>query len=103
MPLQAKVSLLVFIHPDMFIKEDAKSQAIILILMMQVFVTGKGKKTTTEIEIKSLLQQFLSKINLYIITKIRLVKAMVFLVVMYGCESSTLKKAERRRIDTFEL
>ena len=36
-------------------------------------------------------------------TNVCLVKAMVFLVVMYGCESSTLKKAERRRIDTFEL
>ena len=36
-------------------------------------------------------------------TKIRLVKAMVFPVVMYGCESSTIKKAERRRIDAFEL
>ena len=32
-------------------------------------------------------------------TKVRLVKAMVFLVVMYGCESWTVKKAERRRID----
>ena len=32
-------------------------------------------------------------------TKVRLVKAMVFLVVMYGCESWTIKKAERRRID----
>ena len=36
-------------------------------------------------------------------TKVRLVKAMVFPVVMYGCESWTLKKAERRRIDDFEL
>ena len=36
-------------------------------------------------------------------TKVCLVKAMVFLVVMYGCESWTLKKAERRRIDAFEL
>ena len=36
-------------------------------------------------------------------TKIRLVKAMVFLVVMYGCESWTVKKAECRRIDAFEL
>ena len=36
-------------------------------------------------------------------TKVRLVKAMVFPVVMYGCESWTIKKAERRRIDTFEL
>ena len=36
-------------------------------------------------------------------TKVRLVKAMVFPVVMYECESWTVKKAERRRIDTFEL
>ena len=36
-------------------------------------------------------------------TKVRLVKAMVFPVVMYGCESWTVKKAERRRIDVFEL
>ena len=36
-------------------------------------------------------------------TKVRLVKAMVFPVVMYGCKSWTVKKAERRRIDAFEL
>ena len=36
-------------------------------------------------------------------TKVRLVKAMIFPVVMYGCESWTMKKAERRRIDGFEL
>ena len=36
-------------------------------------------------------------------TKVRVVKAMVFLVVMYGCESWTVKKAECRRIDAFEL
>ena len=36
-------------------------------------------------------------------TKVRLVKDMVFPVVMYGCESWTVKKAERRRIDAFEL
>ena len=36
-------------------------------------------------------------------TKVRLVKAMVFPIVMYGCESWTVKKAERRRIDAFEL
>ena len=36
-------------------------------------------------------------------TKVCLVKAMVFPVVMYGCESWTIKKAERRRIDAFEL
>ena len=36
-------------------------------------------------------------------TKVRLVKAMAFPVVMYGCESWTVKKAERQRIDAFEL
>ena len=36
-------------------------------------------------------------------TKVRLVKALVFPAVMYGCESWTVKKAERRRIDAFEL
>ena len=36
-------------------------------------------------------------------TKVRLVKAMVFPVVMYGCESWTVKKAERQRIDAFEV
>ena len=36
-------------------------------------------------------------------TKVRLVKAMVFPVVMYGCESWTVKKADCRRIDAFEL
>ena len=36
-------------------------------------------------------------------TKVHLVKAMVFPIVVYGCESLTIKKAERRRIDAFEL
>ena len=36
-------------------------------------------------------------------TKVKLVKAMVFPVVMYGCESWTVKKAEHQRIDAFEL
>ena len=37
------------------------------------------------------------------LTKVHLVKAMIFPVVMYGCEGWTVKKAEHRRIDTFEL
>ena len=44
-----------------------------------------------------------SKTEITLPTKVRLVKAMVLPVVMYGCESWTTKKAERRRIDTFEL
>ena len=41
--------------------------------------------------------------DITLLTKVRLVKAMVFPVVMYGCESWTIKKAERQRIDAFEL
>ena len=41
--------------------------------------------------------------NSTLLTKVRLVKAMVFPVVMYGCESWTIKKAEHRRIDAFAL
>ena len=39
--------------------------------------------------------------DLTLLTKVRLVKAMVFPVVMYGCESWTIKKADRQRIDAF--
>ena len=41
--------------------------------------------------------------DITLLTKVRLVKAMVFPVVMHGCESWTMKKAERQRIDAFEL
>ena len=41
--------------------------------------------------------------DMILLTKVRLVKAMVFPVVMYGCESWTIKKAEHQRIDAFEL
>ena len=41
--------------------------------------------------------------DITLLTKVRLVKAVVFPVVMYGCESWTVKKAEHRRIDAFEL
>ena len=41
--------------------------------------------------------------DITLLTKVRLVKAVVFPVVMYGCESWTVKKAECRRIDAFEL
>ena len=42
-------------------------------------------------------------VDITLLTKVPLVKAMVFPVVMYECESWTIKKAERRRIDAFEL
>ena len=45
----------------------------------------------------------LDSIFITLLTKVHLVKAMVFPVVMYGCESWTVKKAEHQRIDAFEL
>ena len=49
------------------------------------------------------LENLMHCIDITLLTKVRLVKAMVFPVVMYGCESWTIKKAERQRIDAFEL
>ena len=49
------------------------------------------------------LDSILKSRDITLSTKVRLVKAMVFPVVMYGCESWTIKKAEHRRIDVFEL
>ena len=49
------------------------------------------------------LDGILKRRDITLLTKVHLVKAMVFPVVMYGCESCTVKKAERQRIDAFEL
>ena len=49
------------------------------------------------------LDSILKSRDITLLTMVRLVKAMVFPVVMYGCESWTVKKAERRRIDAFQL
>ena len=56
-----------------------------------------GRKVMTS------LDSILKSRDITLPTKVRLVKAMVFPVVMYGCESWTIKKAEHRRIDAFEL
>ena len=49
------------------------------------------------------LDSILKSRGISLSTKVRLVQAMIFPVVMYGCESWTVKKAERRRIDAFDL
>ena len=56
-----------------------------------------GRKVMTS------LDSILKNRDITLSTKVRLVKAMVFPVVMYGCENCTIKKAERRRIDALEL
>ena len=49
------------------------------------------------------LDSVLESRDITLLTKIYMIKAMVFLAVMYGCESWTIKKAECQRIDAFEL
>ena len=56
-----------------------------------------GRKVMTNID------SILKSRDITLPTKVRLVKAIVFPVVMYGCESWTIKKAERQRTDAFEL
>ena len=56
-----------------------------------------GRKVITNVD------SILKSRDITLSTKVRLVKAMVFPVVMYGCESWSIKRAERRRIDAFEL
>ena len=56
-----------------------------------------GRKVMTN------LDSILKSRDINLSTKVHLVKAMVFLVVMYGCESWTIKRADHRRIDAFEL
>ena len=51
----------------------------------------------------TILDSILKSRDITLPTKVHLVKAMVFPVIMYGCESWTVKKAERRKIDAFEL
>ena len=54
-----------------------------------------GRKAMTN------LDSILKSRDITLLTKVHIVKAMIFLVVMYGCESWTIKKAESRRIDDF--
>ena len=56
-----------------------------------------GRKALTNLDV------VLKSRDITLLTKIRIIKVMVFPVVMYGCESWTVKKAECQRIDAFEL
>ena len=60
-------------------------------------MVGSGRKVMTN------LDSIFKSRDITLPTKVRLAKAMDCPVVMYGCESWTVKKAERRRIDAFEL
>ena len=72
---------------------------------LQMVTLAMKLKDTCSLDEKAMsnLDSILKSIDITLPTKVHLVKAMVFPVVMYGCESWTVKKAECRRIDAFEL
>ena len=65
--------------------------------------TSPGSSLSSVLKVMTKLDSIFKSRDISLPTKVRLVKAMVFPVVMYGCESWTVKKAERWRIDAFEL
>ena len=71
--------------------------------LQMVTAAMKGKDAYSLKEVMTNLDSVLKSRDITLPAKVCLVKAMVFPVVMYGCESWTVKKAERRRIDAFEL
>ena len=83
------VSDLIFLGSKITTDGDCSHESKRLLLL--------GRKVMTN------LDSILKSRDITLPTKVRLVKAMVFPVVMYGCESWTVKKAERRKIDAFEL
>ena len=70
---------------------------------LQMVIAAKKLKDTYSFEGGLNLCSIFKSRDITLPTKVRLVKAMVFPVVMYGCEIWTIKKAERRSIDAFEL
>ena len=68
---------------------------------LQMVTAAIKLKDTCSLEEK--LYSILKSKDITLLTKVHLVKAMVFPVVMYGCENWTIKKAEHQRIDAFEL
>ena len=71
--------------------------------LQMMIVAMKLKDSLLGRKIMTNLDSILKSRDITLSTKVRLVKAMVFPVVMYGCESWTIKKAEHQRIAAFEL
>ena len=82
-----------------------KMEAVTDFIFLGSKITADGIKRCLLLRKKSMtnLDSVLKSRDITLLTKFHLVKAMVFPVVMYGCESWTIKKAECQRIDAFEL
>ena len=70
---------------------------------LQIVIAATKLKDAYSLEVMTNLDSIFKSRDITLPTKVCLVKAMVFPVVIYGCESWTIKKAEHQRIDTFEL
>ena len=83
-----------------------EAMADILFLGFRITVDGDCSHEIRRrllLERKAMTNSVLKSKDISLLTKVRLVKAMVFPGVMYGCKSWTIKKAEHQRIDAFEL
>ena len=87
---------------DPFLKQYFLTDDLYLFHWQQGF-SSCNTMTELLLYIMTNLDSIFKSRDITLLTKVRLVKAMVFPVVMYGCESWTVKKAEHRRIDAFEL
>ena len=79
----------------LFFRAPKSLQMVTTVMKLRHLLLGRKAMTNLEIILKGR--------DITLPTKVRLVKVMVFPVVIYGCESWTVKKAERQRIDAFEL
>ena len=79
----------------LFFGSPKSLQMVTAAMKLRCLLLGRRAMTNLDIMLKSR--------DVTLPTKVRLVKAMVFPVIMYGCESWTIKKAEHQRIDAFEL
>ena len=88
----------------MKVKEESK-KADLKVNIQKTKIMASGPITSWQIDGETVtnLDSILKSRDITLLTKVRLVKAMVFPVVMYGCECWTVKKAECRRIDALEL
>ena len=83
--------------------ETVETVSDFIVLGSKITADGDCSHEIKRRKVMTNLDSILKSRDITLPTKVRLVKAMVFPVVLYGCESWTVKKAERRRIDAFEL
>ena len=72
---------------------------------LQIVIAAMKLKGACSLEVNTMKNQdsVLNSKDITLLTEVRIVKAMVFPIVMYECDSRTMKKAERKKTDTFEL